>query len=111
MEVHRLLGPGFVEDVYEEALCVELALRGIPYARQKVVAIHYKGQCVGEGRLDLFVDDRLVVELKATREITPLDVAKVLSYLKTTGRPLALLLNFHAPTLRDGIRRLIRTAA
>ena len=109
MEVHRHLGPGFTEDVYEEALCVELGLRGILFERQKVVAIDYKGQCVGEGRLDLFVDGRLVVELKAVREVTPVDVAKVLSYLKVTGRPLALLMNFHVEVLKDGVRRLIRT--
>lgn len=103
IEVHRVLGPGFLEEVYEQALCVELRLRGIPFERQKPA----KGEYVGEGRLDLLVNDRLVVELKAVREIAPIHTAIVLSYLKATGRRLALLINFKVPQLRDGIRRIV----
>jgi len=72
IEVHRLLGPGFLESVYEEALCVELTLRGIRFARQLPIGVHYKGQKVGEARQDLVVDDSLVVELKAVESIAPI---------------------------------------
>ena len=108
IEVHRHLGPGFLEDVYEEALCVELRLRQIPFERQKPVKVEYKGEYVGEGRLDLLVGDRLVVELKAVKAVPPIDQARVISYLKATGRQLALIVNFHVPVLKDGIQRIVR---
>lgn len=110
IEVHRHLGPGFTEEIYEEALCVELRLRKIPFERQKPVVVEYKGECIGQGRLDLLVGDCLVVELKAAKAVPPIDVAKVLSYLKATGRTLALLINFNVPMLKDGIQRLIRSS-
>lgn len=109
LEVHRHLGPGFLEEVYEEALCLELRLRQIPFERQKRVRVDYKGDYVGEGRLDLLVGDRLVVELKAVKAFAPIDKAKLLSYLKASGRHLALLINFHVPLLRDGIQRVVRS--
>lgn len=107
IEVHRHLGPGFLEKVYEEALCVELRLRKIPFERQRPAKVEYKGECVGEGRLDLLVDDRLIVELKAVREVAPIHKAIVVSYLKTTGRNLALLINFKVSCLRDGVQRVV----
>jgi GxxExxY protein len=109
LEVHRFLGPGFVEDVYEQALCVELRLRGIPFERQKRVLVDYKGELVGEGRIDLLVGDQLIVELKAVKAFAPIDRAKVISYLKATRRHLALLVNFHVPLLKDGIQRIVRS--
>ena len=107
MEVHQHLGPGFLEAIYERALCHELTLRGIPFDPQHYVDVHYKGLCVGQGHLDLLVDDRLIVELKAVRTVPSQDVARVISYLKATGLELALILNFDAPMLKDGIQRLI----
>ncbi|MBW4650415.1 MAG: GxxExxY protein [Kastovskya adunca ATA6-11-RM4] len=107
IEVHRVLGPGFLEVVYEEALAAELELRRIPVIRQKVVAVNYKGRRVGEGKLDLLVANSLIVELKAVVNLTPIHEAQVLSYLKMTGYPLALLINFNVPLLKDGIRRII----
>ena len=109
IEVHRHLGPGFLEDVYEEALCVELRLRQIAFERQKPVKVEYKGEYVGEGRLDLLVGDRLVVELKEVKAVAPIDHARVISCLKATGRHLALLVNFHVPVLKDGIQRIVRS--
>ena len=109
IEVHRHLGPGFTEALYEEALCIELRLRGIPFERQKPVAVEYKGECIGQGRIDLLIGDRLVVELKAVKAIPPVDVGRVLSYLKATGRRLALLINFNVPMLKDGVQRLVRS--
>jgi len=109
IEVHRALGPGFLEAIYEEALCVELALRAIPFVRQSSVAVHYKGRIVDDARIDLLVADRLLVELKAIEQIAPIHVAQAMSYLKATGLPLALLVNFNAPVLLRGVRRVIRS--
>ena len=110
IEVHRLLGPGFLETVYEEALCIELRLRGIPFARQVVVALDYKGQAVGEGRLDLLIENSLIIELKAVDTLLPIHSAQLLSYLKMTGHPLGLLINFNVPILKYGIKRTILTS-
>ena len=107
IEVHRLLGPGFLEVVYEQALMVELQLRGIPFRRQVVVAVDYKGEAVGEGRIDLLIGDTLIVELKAVNELTLIHSAQVISYLKMTGNQLGLLINFNVPILKDGIKRII----
>ena len=107
IEVHRALGPGFLEAIYQEALCVELALRAIPFVRQSSVAVHYKGPIVGDARIDLLVADRLIVELKAIEQIAPIHLAQAMSYLKTTSLPLALLVNFNAPVLLRGVRRVI----
>ena len=110
IEVHRILGPGFLEAVYEEALCIELSALRIPYARQAFVGVFYKGNVVGQARFDLLVDDRLVVELKAVDGIAPIHTAQVLSYLKASKLRLGLLINFNVPALRHGIRRVISSA-
>lgn len=107
LDVHRTLGPGFLESVYEEALSVELRLRGIPHRRQAPVTVQYKGVSVGEGRIDLLVDGSLVVELKAVESLAPIHVAQVLSYLKASRLHLGLLITFNVPQLRRGIRRVV----
>lgn len=107
LEVHRHVGPGFLESVYEEALGIELALREIPFERQRPISVAYKGHRVGEGRLDLVVGGMLLVELKAVEALAPIHTAQVISYLKTTGLPLALLINFNVPILKQGIQRII----
>src|SRR3954447_2509422 len=89
--VHRTLGPGFLESVYEEALCIELQERGIPFVQQSPAAVLYKGRLVGEGRLDLLVGDALIVELKAVEALAPVHTAQLISYLKSTGCHLGLL--------------------
>lgn len=109
LEVHRILGPGFLESVYEQALSVELGLRAVRFARQVPVAVTYKSVAIGEARLDLLVAERLVVELKACPSLLPIHLAQVLSYLKASDRSLGLLINFNVPLLRQGIRRVIRT--
>jgi GxxExxY protein len=111
IEVHRHLGPGFLEGVYREALGVELGLRGIPFQRERRVLVDYKGFVVGEGFIDLLVGDRVVVELKAVKALAPIHDAQAISYLKAAELELALLINFHERLLRDGIRRVIRTQA
>jgi GxxExxY protein len=107
IEVHRALGPGFLETIYEHALCLELSLRGIPFARQAIVRVHYKGELVGDARIDLLIAERLIVELKAIDQIAPIHLAQAMSYLKATGLPLALLVNFNAPVLLRGVRRVV----
>ncbi len=107
IEVHRVLGPGFLESVYEEALAVELGLRGVAFVRQAPVAVDYKGHAVGEGRSDFLVGGELVVELKAVDALAPIHSAQVISYLKAMGRPLGLLINFNVPVLKEGIRRIV----
>jgi GxxExxY protein len=109
IEVHRLLGPGFLETVYEEAICVELAVRGVPFSRQVPIGLKYKERTVGEARIDLLVDDRLVVELKTVERLAPIHVAQTLSYLKVTRLCLGLIINFNVTTLPRGIKRVIRT--
>jgi len=109
IEVHTALGPGYQEAVYEEALCVELELRGIPFRRQAEVVVDYKGRTVGRGTMDLLVRDALVVELKAVTELAPVHKAQVISYLKASQCRLGLLINFHVAALRDGIKRIVLT--
>ena len=107
IEVHRLLGPGFAESVYEEALCIELAERGIPFVRQASVQVRYKGRLVGEGRLDILVANVLIIELKVVDALAPVHTSQLLSYLKATGHPLGLLMNFNVPRLMQGVKRLV----
>lgn len=93
-EVHNTLGPGFVESVYEEALAHEFDLRHIPFERQKEITVYYKQHVVGRHRLDLVVEDKIILELKAVSTLTDVFKQQVLSYLKTTGLKLAILINF-----------------
>jgi GxxExxY protein len=96
-EVHNALGPGFVENVYEEALAYELELRRIPFERQKAVTVHYKDRVVGTHRLDLIVDGKIVLELKAVSALTDVFKQQTLSYLKAAELRLGLLVNFGTP--------------
>lgn len=103
------LGPGILESVYETCLAYELSKRGLKVLRQVMVPIVYDGQQLDDGlRLDLMVDDCVVVEVKAVEKMLPLFEAQALTYLKLTGKRLALLINFNVPLIRDGIKRIIR---
>jgi len=104
IEVHRVLGPGFLESIYEKALCLEFAHVGMAFEVQKAVPVYYRGQVVGEHRLDLLVEDRIVVELKATKAIEPIHFCVVRSYLKARNLSCALLLNFATTPLT--VRRI-----
>lgn len=107
LEVHRALGPGYVESVYEEALCIEIEIRKIPFERQVRIGVEYKGHTVGEGRLDLLVARMLPVELKAVEVLAPIHQAQLLSYLRMSHMQLGLLINFNVPLLKHGIKRVI----
>jgi GxxExxY protein len=108
IEVHRMLGPGLLESAYEECLARELAIRGLPFERQKPVPVTYKDVKLECGyRIDLLVDGTVVVELKAVDALAPIHDAIVLTYLRLSGCRIGLLINFHAVVLKDGIRRLV----
>lgn len=105
IEVHRHLGPGLLESIYESALCIELKLAGLTYERQKPVPVTYKGHALGDHRLDVLVEDTVILELKSVERFDPVFEAQILSYLKMTGKPIGLLINFNTRLLKDGIHR------
>ena len=105
IEVHRHLGPGLLESIYESALCIELEIAGLAFERQKPVPVTYKGYTLGEHRLDILVEDTVILELKSVERFDPVFEAQILGYLKMTGKPLGLLINFNSRLLKDGIRR------
>jgi GxxExxY protein len=108
IEVHRTLGPGLLESAYEECLCHELRLRGIPFERQRPLPVTYKGLDLECGyRLDLLVHDAVVVEIKAVEALQPIHEAQLLTYLKLGGWKVGLLINFNVPILKNGIRRRV----
>lgn len=107
IEVHRELGPGLLESVYEHCLARELREAGIPFLQQHAVPVRYKGEKLDLGfRLDLWVDQRIIVEIKAIDVLQEIHRAQLLSYLKLTGCKLGLLINFNEPLLTDGVRRV-----
>ena len=112
IEVHRIMGPGLLESIYERCLLRELELRGVPVLNQEEVVIDYKGTEFKETlRFDLLVDGCLLVELKAIHDVLPIHKAQLLSYMKLLNVPLGLLFNFHEVKLVDGISRLILPGA
>jgi GxxExxY protein len=109
IEVHRQLGPGFLESIYEEALCVELTDREIFFERQKEISVLYKERPIGKHRIDLLIGQSLIVELKTVEALADIHKAQVISYLKATRLSLGLLINFNVPILKNGIQRVIYT--
>jgi GxxExxY protein len=108
IEVHRHLGPGLLETVYEECLCYELQQRGITYERQVPVPLTYKGlKLESTYRLDVLVEDRVILEIKAVDQMLPVFRAQLLSYLRLTGKKVGLLINFLASYVTQGIERLV----
>ena len=107
IEVHRTLGPGLLESAYEDCLAHEFTLRGIPHERQKAVSLVYKELTVNRAfRVDLLVDNTLVIEVKCVASVVPIHAAQLLTYLKLGHWKVGLLLNFHERRLVDGIKRL-----
>jgi GxxExxY protein len=108
IEVHRLLGPGLLESIYEEALCHELKRQGLQFNRQKPVAIKYKEIKLGTDLcLDLLVEDKVILELKAKEKLSPIDKPQLLTYLRLSDKKLGLIINFHVKLLREGIYRVV----
>jgi len=106
IEVHRVLGPGLLESIYEAALCHELSLCGIEFRCQVAVDVNYKGLCIQGQRLDVLVANEVILELKSITKLPDVALAQTLSYLKATGLKRALLINFGERLLKDGIRRV-----
>ncbi len=108
IEVHRALGPGLLESAYQECLCYELKAKGIAFGRQVALPVIYKSVKLDCGyRMDLVVDDRLVVELKTVEKILPIHEAQLLTYLRLSGIRIGLLLNFNTAVLKNGIKRMV----
>ena len=107
IEVHRQLGPGLLEQTYEAALCIELQNAELKHVRQPIFPVIYKGQTIGEYRLDLIVQDAVVVEIKSVERFDPIFESQVLTYLRVTGKRVGLLMNFNSRLLRDGIKRYV----
>ena len=107
ISVHRVLGPGHLESVYEKAMCVELQRQDIGYVSQFGFRVGYEGVDVGESRVDLLIEDMLVIELKAVEQLAPIHSAQTLSYLKGLNLHLGLLINFNVTLLKDGLKRII----
>ncbi len=111
IEVHRELGPGLLESIYESALCQEFDCTGIQYVQQYTFAGEYKGKHLPPQRIDLLVENELILELKAIRTVDDLHLAQLVSYLRLANKPLGLLINFHAPTIKKGTYRRINSKA
>lgn len=108
MDVYKALGPGLLESVYEKALIQELALAGIPVQSQVEVRMNYKGIDIGEGmRLDLLIDDKIIVELKSVEELKPVHHKQLLTYLKLMDKRLGLLINFNVADIMQGVNRVV----
>lgn len=107
IEVHKHLGPGLLETLYEEALCYEMERAGLAVERQKSIVVTYKDTTLKGQRLDILVRGRLLVELKSVQQLSPLFEAQTLAYLRAIDQPLGLLLNFNASRMTEGIRRVL----
>jgi len=106
--VHKELGPGLLENVYEECLCQELSLRGISFEKQQPIPVVYRGTKLDCGyRADIVICGRVIVEIKAISALAPIHEAVMLTYLRLSECRIGLLINFHSPTLKDGIRRFV----
>ncbi len=108
IEVHRNLGPGLLESAYEECFCHELYIQGFPFERQNPLPLEYKGIKLDCGyRMDVVVDNKVVVELKCVDKITPVHEAQLLTYLRLSNIKVGLIINFYTPVLKDGLKRLV----
>jgi GxxExxY protein len=108
IEVHRNLGPGLLESVYEICLCKELSLKGIKYERQVLLPVNYKGEKLdADFRIDILVENEIIVELKSVEQMIPVYEAQLLTYLKLANKKLGLLINFNVPKLKDGFKRML----
>jgi len=106
--IHRSLGPGLLESIYEKCFCYELTKRKIPFAKQKCTELIYDNVIIDEGlRIDIMVDDLIVIELKAQEVYHPVWEAQLLSYLRLTNKRLGYILNFHMPLMKEGLKRMI----
>ena len=109
IEVHKELGPGLTEALYQEALCHEFDLRGVRYQKQVTVPVTYKGKRIGETRVDLLVEDQVIVELKACEALNAVHRAQLICYLQLKELQVGLLVNFNVAVRKDGLKRVVRS--
>ncbi len=108
IEVHKYWGPGLYEEIYEKSLCKELSIQGIVFKRQLRLPLTYKGETIGDDlKLDILVEEKVIVENKHVRELLPVHEAQLLTYMKLTGSRIGLLINFNVPVVVKGIKRMV----
>ena len=108
IKIHRALGPGLFESVYQAALAYELQKSQIPFEKEKILAVRYQGVILDIGfRCDFLIDDRVIVECKAVRQLSEIDQAQVINYLKIANKPVGLLINFNVKLLKNGLKRFV----
>lgn len=105
--VHRELGPGLLENVYEQAMDIECSLNGLKVQRRLRIPVLYRGKTIGDYKLDMLIDDSVIVEIKSVERFDPVFEAQVLTYLKITGKRVGLLINFNSRLVKDGIKRFV----
>lgn len=108
IEVHKIIGPGLLESIYEECLCYELHLQGINFECQKTIPLIYKGHNLNcDYRLDVLVEDKVILELKSVEELCPIHEAQLITYLRLTDKSIGLIINFNVDILKNGIKRIV----
>ena len=107
IEVHKRLGPGLLEKLYQEAMVVEMELSGLKVEKNMKVPVEYKGKFIGEYFIDILVEDKVILELKSVERHDPIFEAQILSYMKLTGKKIGLLINFNSKMVKDGIKRFV----
>jgi GxxExxY protein len=107
ISIHKILGPGLLESIYEKCFCYELSKRNIAFVRQQPIPVVYNTMCLDEGlKIDLVIEDSIIIELKAQEMSNPIWEAQLLSYLRLSGKRLGYIMNFHVPLMKDGIKRM-----
>ncbi|HEX4372467.1 MAG TPA: GxxExxY protein [Puia sp.] len=107
ISIHKILGPGLLESIYEKCFCYELSKRNISFTRQQPIPIVYNNMLIDEGlKIDFVIENLIIIELKAQENYNPVWEAQLLSYLKLTGKRLGYIMNFHVPLMKDGIKRM-----
>ena len=107
IEVHRQLGPGYLESIYSQALEIELQSRGLAFERERAIVVDYKGHRIAGQRVDFIVEGRLIVEIKSVARLDPVFQARLISYLRTSGIRAGLLINFNSMLLKEGLKRIV----
>jgi GxxExxY protein len=106
--VHSIVGPGLLESVYETAMSIEMTRAGLSFRRQAAMPLYYKGELISEHRVDLLVEDAVIVEIKSIERVAPIHIAQMLTYLKVADLKTGLIMNFNSQLLRAGLRRVLR---
>lgn len=108
VKVHSQIGPGLLEGIYQECLCYELKKRGLSFEREKIIPLKYDGEILNSGlRLDLIVENKIILELKSIEKLLPIHDAQIISYLRLADMPIGFLINFNVPLIKQGVKRFV----